>query len=99
MIWAVVIGVVVFALLAVFVWSNLADVFQTLRAILRRPRTGREALPGKDGVARTRLEPEGMVSLEGELWKAVSENGHMEPGTPVRVKRVEGLKLYVSRKK
>ena len=98
MILAVVIGVVVFALLAVFLWSNLTDVLQTLRAILRRPRTGREALPGKDGITKTHLDPEGMVSLEGELWKAMSEDGHIEPGTPVRVKNVEGLKLYVTKK-
>ncbi|MBL7165293.1 MAG: serine protease [Dehalococcoidales bacterium] len=94
----VIVGIVVFVLLAVLLWSQLVEVFQTLRAVFRRPLTGKEALRGKTATVRTALEPEGTVSLEGELWKAVSQEGYIEVGVTVEIRKIEGLKLFVIRK-
>ena len=98
MVPVVIVGIVVFVLLAVLVWSQLVEVFQTLKAVFRRPITGKEALRGKTATVRTALEPEGMVSLEGELWKAVSQEGYIGAGVTVEIRKIEGLKLFVIRK-
>ena len=50
-------------------------------------------------MSKTALDPEGVVLVEGERWTAVSEEGPIKPGEEVVINRVEGLKLYVSRKK
>jgi len=95
---AAIVGIVVFVLVAVLLGSQLADVFQTLRAVFRRPATGKEAIRGKTAVTKTVLEPEGTVLMEGELWKAVSQEEHIKVGETVKVKKIEGLKLFVIRK-
>ena len=94
----VIVGIVVFVLLAVLLWSQLVEAFQTLKAVFRRPLTGKEALRGKTATVRTALEPEGTVSLEGEFWKAVSREGYIEVGVTVEITKIEGLKLFVIRK-
>lgn len=68
-----------------------------LRDRHRRPATGREGLIGALAVARTRLDPDGMVFIEGERWQARSRAGPIDPGQPVRVLAVEGLALIVTR--
>ncbi|HEY91514.1 MAG TPA: serine protease [Dehalococcoidia bacterium] len=93
-----IVGIVVFVLVAVLLWSQLVDVFQTLRAVFRRPATGKEAIRGKTATVKVVLEPEGTVLMAGELWKAVSQEGHIEAGVIVQVRKIEGLKLFVVRK-
>jgi membrane-bound ClpP family serine protease len=76
-------------------------VFAIQRAVLahrRRVATGREELIGKTAVVRAALDPEGMVLFKGELWTAVSEKGRVEPGEEVIITKVDGLKLYVTKK-
>ncbi len=73
--------------------------FLVLRAGLgaqRRPvTTGAEGLVGATGTSRTPLDPEGMVVIHGELWKARTDAGPIAAGTRVRVVAVEGLTLHV----
>ncbi len=90
--WVIVIVAVFFAALFLFV------VGAVIRAHRRRPATGKEGLPGKIARARTVLDPEGMVFVEGELWTATSEGDRIEPGEEVVVTKVEGLKLRVVKK-
>jgi membrane-bound serine protease (ClpP class) len=66
-----------------------------IRAQARRVQTGREALVGAVGVARTDINPTGTVFVEGELWSAESEDGLIPAGHRVRVVRVRGLHLGV----
>jgi membrane-bound serine protease (ClpP class) len=70
-----------------------------IRAQRRKVQTGREALIGARGVARTDLSPNGggSVFLQGELWSAGSDDGVIPAGSRVRVVRVEGLHLTVTR--
>jgi len=58
--------------------------------------TGKEELIGTQGVAVAPLPAgaEGMIRVHGELWRAESSSPVQE-GEPVRILRVEGLKLYV----
>jgi membrane-bound serine protease (ClpP class) len=83
-------GTVPFAVLAVVL----------MRLVLRSRKwksvTGKEELIGAQGVAVARLPAgsEGMIRVHGELWRAESSRPVQE-GEPVRILRVEGLKLYV----
>jgi membrane-bound serine protease (ClpP class) len=68
-----------------------------LRAQKQKVRTGREALVGAVGVARSPLAPEGTVFVQGELWSADSVDGVIPAGTRVRVTQVDGLRLQVKK--
>ncbi len=70
-------------------------VYLVARAHARRPATGREALIGARAVVRRSLEPEGLVFVEGELWRARSISGPIPTGQLVRVVGLEGLVLLV----
>ena len=71
-----------------------------MRLVLRsrkwKSATGMEELIGSQGVVVKLLQSgaEGMVRVHGELWKAESSQP-VEEGKPVRILRIEGLKLYV----
>lgn len=70
-------------------------VYKVLQAKRNRPTIGREGLVGRVAETRTDLAPDGMVFVEGELWQAVSSNGSISSGQPVRVVSVDGLRLKV----
>ncbi|MFN3337652.1 MAG: NfeD family protein, partial [Thermomicrobium sp.] len=70
-------------------------VYLVARAHARRPATGREALIGARAVVRRALEPEGLVFVEGELWRARSLSGPIPAGQRVRIVGIEGLVLLV----
>lgn len=59
---------------------------------------GREELVGKTAEVKVALEPKGVVFVEGEHWKAISEEGRVEPEEEVVITKVDGLKLWVIKK-
>jgi membrane-bound serine protease (ClpP class) len=65
-----------------------------IRALRRRPATGREEMIGLVGIARTALAPDGQLAVRGELWEAVSEQP-VSAGDEVEVIAVHGLRLRV----
>jgi membrane-bound serine protease (ClpP class) len=72
-----------------------AKVWQVRRT---RPQTGQEELVGQAGIVRRPLDPEGYVSVHGELWRARAENGPIAAGEPVEVAGIgDGLVLEVRR--
>ncbi len=66
-----------------------------VRALARRPMTGAAGMIGSTGVARSAIDPEGQVLVQGELWRAVSDTGGISAGDAVRVTAIEGLTLKV----
>jgi membrane-bound serine protease (ClpP class) len=70
-----------------------------VRGQRRRVATGAEGLIDRVAVAKTSLEPKGKVLIDGELWKAELDSGKVETGEEVTVTRVEGLKLFVTKRK
>ncbi|MBI3997929.1 MAG: nodulation protein NfeD [Armatimonadetes bacterium] len=66
-----------------------------LRAQRAAPRSGGERLIGAVGVARSRLDPDGVVHVQGEMWTAVAIGGPIDDGQPVRVVALDGLRLRV----
>ncbi len=69
-----------------------------IKAHRHQATTGREELVGKTAIVKVALEPEGTVLFKGERWTAVSEKGRVEPGEEVIITKVDGLKLYVTKK-
>ncbi len=69
-----------------------------IRAHRRQISAGREDMIGKTAEVKVALEPKGMVLIQGEQWTAISESGRVEPGEEVIINRVDGLKLYVTKK-
>ena len=69
-----------------------------IRAHRRQISAGREELVGKTAEVKTALKPKGTVFIEGERWTAISEEGRVEPREEVIVTKVDGLKLWVTKK-
>jgi membrane-bound serine protease (ClpP class) len=62
-----------------------------------RPQTGEEELVGDVAVVRQALDPEGLVFVHGELWRARVTSGSAGPGDEVRVVAIDdGLVLEVA---
>ncbi len=89
-----VIAVVAIVITATFLFV----VGATVRSQRRRPITGKEGLIGKVALAKTEIAPTGMVLVEGEHWTARTEGDRIELGEEVVVTKVEGLKLWVTKK-
>jgi membrane-bound ClpP family serine protease len=57
---------------------------------------GRETVAGRRGKVTRDLNPNGLVTVDGEEWSAISEEEERIPqGAPVQVLRIEGLVLHV----
>ena len=63
-----------------------------------RKATGVEGMIGTIAIAKTTLDPTGTVLAQGELWAATSEGGRIAPGEEVIINKVEGLRLWVTKK-
>ncbi|NJE10735.1 nodulation protein NfeD [Thermococcus sp. MAR1] len=90
------IAIIVMAiLLGLFFLFGAATVIKAHR---KKPEAGREELVGEVGKVVEDLDPEGVVKLHGELWKAESKDGNRIPvGEKIRVAEVKGLTLIVER--
>jgi membrane-bound serine protease (ClpP class) len=75
----------------------IAAVSMGLRALYRPASTGAAGMMGQVGVVKRALDPEGQVLIDGELWQAVAEDGPVAAGEMVRVARMDGLTLTVTR--
>jgi membrane protein implicated in regulation of membrane protease activity len=60
------------------------------------PAQGPQAVVGREGVVLAGgLDPDGVVRVAAEQWKATSSAGHVPAGSRVRVTRLDGLVLTV----
>jgi membrane-bound serine protease (ClpP class) len=66
------------------------------RAHRSKPRSGLEGLVGEMGTVKEPLDPEGLVFVHGELWRAISDE-NIEADEKVKVKAIDGLVLKVVR--
>jgi membrane-bound ClpP family serine protease len=87
------------AVIAICVAGFLAvAIILGIRAHRHQAAAGREELVGRTAEVEITLEPKGVVFVEGERWTAISEKGRVEPGEEVIITKVDGLKLYVTKK-
>jgi len=73
-------------------------IYAIVKGQRRKLSAGIEDMIGKEVVAQTTLDPKGTVLAEGELWTAIAEDSKIEPGEEVTITKVEGLKLWVTKK-
>ena len=64
------------------------------RAYRSKPQSGMEGLIGEVGIVQKPIDPEGLVFVHGEYWRAISSE-KLEPGEMVSVEEVTGLLLKV----
>ena len=91
---------VVLIAVAAFVGVFFAVVLRKVLRVRRMPPAqGAETVVGHKGVAiGAGLNPEGIVRVSSEEWRATSADGtSIPPGAPVRVTRLDGLVLTVDR--
>ena len=67
-----------------------------IKAQKRRPDYGREAIIGKEALVIQALKPEGMVRVEGELWRAFADENY-DKGEKLTVISMEGMNLKVGK--
>jgi len=79
-----------FAALSVFLMKLV------LRSRKWKQAAGAEEMLGEQGIATNGLKSgiEGMIRIHGETWRAISDED-IAAGEAVRVRKIEGLKLYV----
>jgi membrane-bound serine protease (ClpP class) len=88
------VAVAVAATMALMVGIAVTKIVQVRRASVV---TGQEELIGQVGVVRQALDPEGLVFVHGELWRAKTSGEPVAPGEPVRVEGLDdALTLTVS---
>ena len=87
------VAVVASALVAGFLWIAVR---KSVDAAGIRPSHDLDRLIGKIGEARTKVEEEGSVQVDGELWSARSEKT-IPVGSSIRVLRREGFVLIVEK--
>jgi len=73
-------------------------IYAIVKGQRRKLSAGIEDMIGKDAVVQTALDPKGTVLVEGELWTALAEDSKIEAGEEVTINKVEGLKLWVTKK-
>jgi len=73
-------------------------IYAIVKGQRRKLSAGVEDMIGKEAVAQTTLDPKGTVLAGGELWTAIAEGSKIEPGEEVIITKVEGLKLWVTKK-
>jgi len=79
-----------------FLGLNFGLALLVIRAMLRRPETGAEAMVGARGEVMESIQPprQGWVRIHGELWRATAAEGTAK-GESVEVVAVDGLLLRV----
>jgi len=62
----------------------------------RKSPVSSESIVGQRARCMTALDPEGLVRVQGETWKAVSRCGAVAEGAEVTVEALKGLRLVVT---
>jgi membrane-bound serine protease (ClpP class) len=66
------------------------------RAYRSRPKGGMEGLMGEQGLVKEPIDPEGLVFVHGEYWRARSSE-RIEVGQRIEVEGADGLILKVKK--
>jgi len=66
------------------------------RAYRAKPVSGKEGLIGSIGLVKETIDPEGLIFVHGEYWRATSTE-KIEPGEKVEVAGADGLLLKIKR--
>ena len=65
------------------------------KAQFKRVQTGKEALIGAKGTAKTALDPKGTVRVLSEFWEARAQDSAIPAGSEIEVVGLDGMTLVV----
>jgi membrane-bound ClpP family serine protease len=68
---------------------------RVFQALMRVPRTGREAMLGKKGLVIEDIDPAGKIQYPGEIWNATTTGKRLTKGELIRIAAVQNLMLLV----
>jgi len=85
--WKVIVGAAVTTTLFFLFAIGLA-----LRAFRKKPTTGKEGLIGEEGIVIEDLNPDGIIEVHGEIWKALGTK-RLKKGQKVKVEGVDDKHL------
>lgn len=88
---------VLIAMMAVWAAFSVWLFIFTTRTLRRQVTVGLPSMVGTRGKVTSRLSPDGMIRIRGELWGARSAEGDIDTGEQVMVVGEDGLKLSVRR--
>jgi membrane-bound serine protease (ClpP class) len=74
---------------------SLLIVRTAMRMAGRKSIVGSQRLNGATGVVRSPLDPDGTVTVRGQVWSAHAHSGRLDAGRPIRVLGRTGLVLDV----
>jgi len=80
-----------FVILIAAAYCNIV-MFWSMRA---KPKTGIEAMIGKETLAIEDIDPEGKIDIAGEIWAATAGGKRITAGKPVKILKANGLVLVV----
>lgn len=80
-------------------WGIFSVSLFTLTTLIlkKQPPVGLPSMVGSRGRVATKLSPEGMVRINGELWVARSSGDDITVGDEIEVVGEDGLKLLVNK--
>jgi membrane-bound ClpP family serine protease len=84
--------------LMMIAWGTYSYVSYRLckKALDKKVTSPREAMIGCQGTTKTCLDPDGIVQVQGELWKATTADSMIQSGEDVIVQGISGLTLFVA---
>jgi membrane-bound serine protease (ClpP class) len=96
----ILVGVIVGLVIGTFAWLKYFPRSRLVRPLVSKSAVGeigteRPELLDQTGTAFTQLRPAGTALINGHRVDVVSEGTLIEPGTPVRVVAVEGIRVVV----
>ncbi|MEO6894136.1 MAG: nodulation protein NfeD [Ginsengibacter sp.] len=89
--WSVIISVTAFSALFFLFLITMG-----LKAQRSKPASGVNTMIGQTALTLGTLDPDGQVSVLGEIWKAISLSGKINENEKVIVKEIKELTLYVA---
>ena len=91
-------GLIIAVALVLGIWIFV--LYRVIMSLVRRKQVGgREGMIGLRGKVVKPLNPQGVVKVRAELWKASSTEGSISTDEEVIIVGMEGLRLLVERKK
>jgi len=84
--------------LMMIAWGTYSYVSYRLckKALDKKVTSPGEAMIGCQGQAKTCLDPDGIVQVQGELWKATTADSIIQSGEDVVVQGISGLTVFVA---
>jgi len=69
--------------------------FLIFKAMMAKPRVGKEAMIGKTGIVIQDIAPEGKIKYASEIWNAMTGEKNFSAGEQVIIRGFSGMNVLV----